>query len=179
MDMGDACAAIAAFAQMDEAAQRLGDRHHQGMALALHGMAAVIAHELEDAEMALRAALAVGAEGFEDVSFAASVTLAEMLTCLARHADAAPLLETAVTLAPRVADEGNRAVCARLVAFIHNWRGEFADAVVIMEQWKTTAQGNAGWYFDLINSFAEGLVRGSKGDYGQALAALHGEPEER
>ncbi|GAC1432568.1 MAG: hypothetical protein NVSMB65_06220 [Chloroflexota bacterium] len=173
IDTGEARAAIAAFAEMGEAAQRLGDRRQQGMALAYRGMAAVMEHALEDAETALREALALGAEGFEDVTFAASVTLAEMLTCLARHTEAAPLLETAVALAPHVADESTRAVCARLVAFIQNWRGDFADAVATMERWKAAAEGNVGWYFQLVNSFGEGLVRGSKGEYRQALAALH------
>ena len=174
MDMGDAPAAIAAFTRMGEAARRLGDRREEGMALAHHGMAAVIAHHLEDAETTLRAALALGAEGFKDVTFAASVTLAEMLTCLARHKDAAPLLEAASALAPRVADEGNRAVHARLVAFIHNWRGRYAEAVATMERWQAATEGNVGWYFQLTNSFAEGLILGSKGAYRQALAALHG-----
>src|SRR5665213_2034006 len=103
--------------------------------------------------LSIRWARPRGAEGFEDVTFAASITLAEMLTCLARHAEAAPLLETAVALAPRVADEGNRAVCTRLLAFIHNWHGQYADAVATMEGWQASTAGSGGWYFQLLNSF--------------------------
>lgn len=46
-DMGDAAAAVPAFTLMGETAQRLGDRHLYGMALAHRGMASIEAHRFD------------------------------------------------------------------------------------------------------------------------------------
>jgi transcriptional regulator with XRE-family HTH domain/tetratricopeptide (TPR) repeat protein len=99
LDRGNAAEAMLAFMQMGDAAQRLGDQRRYEMAAAYRVQAVREARRFEAAEQALRAALGVTAEGYEDVAFAASIWLVStLITGNHRLGYAALPLQTALAL---------------------------------------------------------------------------------
>ena len=76
--------------------------------MAYGGLAAFYGHEFEAAEEALRAALAVASDGFDDVRLFARIQLSSLFMVIDRHAEAPPLLRTAEELAARVDDPLSR-----------------------------------------------------------------------
>ena len=121
---------------MRTAANKLADRHLEGMALAHRGWAEHRNHELETAEGTLKAALAMAKEDFEDVRLFASAHLAQIFLTGNRYPEAVPFLHVAEELAPRVDDPfiqawwsvtGTRWLC---------WEGRFEDALDIQAQFR-------------------------------------------
>jgi tetratricopeptide (TPR) repeat protein/transcriptional regulator with XRE-family HTH domain len=171
----DWAGASAAFTEMGEAACRLGDRRLYGMALVYRGgLAEIPARAFEAAEATLGAALAVAAEGFDDVRLAASLWLNHMYLILNRHAEAAALLRTAAAWVPTVTDPESRSLYGGQVAVSANWTGHFDEAIAALEQWRDAAVETHRIPPQLLYQWLEGVVRGGKGEYQQAVRLLEG-----
>ena len=84
-DTGDFPGAASDFDRMRAAANVLGDRHREATAQAYRGMALLYAHEFEDAEETLRAALALAGTEFPDARLLAGTQLASLLSLINRH----------------------------------------------------------------------------------------------
>jgi tetratricopeptide (TPR) repeat protein len=172
IDSGHAGAAVAAFTQMGELAQRLGDQHLYGLALCHLGRAALQAHRSEEAEAALRAALVVAEAGYEDVAIAAHIWLISSHILHNRLVDAAALIQAALALAARVEDAASCMGLAGFAAGIHNWAGRFDEAMAVIERWRVAPVDSPGSHSLLSSGWQEGMIRGGRGEYRQALAVL-------
>jgi tetratricopeptide (TPR) repeat protein len=150
----------------------MGDRHLEGLALAFRGMSLEWDHDLEAAEEALRAALAVAEEGFPDVRFVASVYLADTLTVLGFHAEAASPLAVAEELAPQVDDPFGRAWLGVLGALVRRWAGRYDDALAYLARWRSAADESRRIVLLLMIQLEEAMARAGRGEYVQALALL-------
>jgi len=170
--VGDFRGAAADSNRMLVAARRLGDRRLEGMALAQRGAAELWDHDFETAEQTLRAALAIGDEGFDDVRFVASSQLASMCVVLNRHAEAEPLTRTAAELAPKADDRPTQAWWGVSGSLRPNWAGRFDEALEVLERWRGAAEESHQITTLLWHRWEEALARGGRGDYQQALALL-------
>jgi tetratricopeptide (TPR) repeat protein len=170
LTIGDFLNAIEDFNLMQTAARRLEDRHLEGMALAYRGWAENQNHDPEAAEDTLKAALALAEEGFEDVRFFASVTLAATFFVYNRHAEGKPFLRAAEELASRVDDPLIQGWWSLFGSLWPLWEGRFDDVLKFLAQHRGAA-GGRGVAF-LMNSWVEALARCGKGDYEQALTLL-------
>ena len=142
------------------------------MALAHRGMASIEAHRFDEAEDALRAALAVAEEGFEDVAFAANVWLVSTLVTRNRLVEAELVIQRAMALAAQIDDAANRAILWSFVAFIHNWAARFDQAMEAVQRWWAVAADSPVWHPLLTCGWLEGMARAGKGEYRQALAVV-------
>ena len=153
-------------------ARGLGDRRLEGMALARRGTAEFWDHDFETAEETLRAALAIGDEGFNDVRFVASSQLASMYVVINRHAEAEPLMRTAEELAPKVDDRLTQAWWGVSGSLGSNWAGRFNEALEVLERWQGAAEKSHQMTTLLWHRWEKALALGGRGDYQQALALL-------
>jgi tetratricopeptide (TPR) repeat protein/DNA-binding XRE family transcriptional regulator len=164
--------AIGDYDRMAEAARRLGDRRLEGLALAYRGWAEEEHHEFETAEATLRAALAVGAEGYDAVRVAASVRLTHCLAVVGRKAEAEALLREAGELAQKLGDPSMQQVCDVFTELFYIWNGRFDDALAPRERWDAAVADVRP--ADMVGQrWTEALARGGKGEYAQALGLLH------
>jgi len=170
--IGNLAGAIADFDRMLVAARSLGDRRLEGIALALRGMEEFSSHDFETAEETLRAALAIGNEGFDEVRFVASVWLAGMYGIINRQAEAIPPIRTAVELAPKVDDPYSQAWCFFFTSMGFNWAGRFKEALGVVERWRGAAEESHDMATLLFTLWEEPVVHAGLGEYQQALALL-------
>jgi predicted ATPase len=125
MAIGNYSDAVDDFNRVIDIARRLGDRRLEGMALAYRSVPEHWLHEFETEEWTLRAALAIGDEGFDDVRFAASAWLGGVFLTLGRSPENEPFMRIAEELAPRV-DEPFWQAWLGLAGFLgYNWGGAF------------------------------------------------------
>jgi tetratricopeptide (TPR) repeat protein len=142
--------------------------------VAYRGQAVREARRFEAAEQALRAALGVVEEGYEDVAFAANVWLVSALITRNRLAEAELVIQTAMALAVRVEDAANRATLGSMMAMVHNWAARFDEAMEVTEHWRAAVADSPFRHPVLSYGWQEGVVRAGRGEYRQALAVLHG-----
>jgi tetratricopeptide (TPR) repeat protein len=161
---------MADFDRMLTAARRLGNQHLEGLALARRGMCEFWNTDYDVAERTLRAALAVGHEGFDDVRFTASLWLGGMMAATDRQAEGLALLLPLEELAEQVADPWQQFWWSAFVSNTIHWTGRDDDALAVVARWRDAAGRHM---FTLVASWwGEALIRGSKGEYGQAFALL-------
>jgi tetratricopeptide (TPR) repeat protein len=99
LDMGNAAEAMLAFTQMGDAAQRLRDQRLCEMAMAYRLQAEREVRRFEAAEHALRVALGVAEDGYQDVAFAANIWFASTVITRTRRLDDTALpMQTALAL---------------------------------------------------------------------------------
>lgn len=170
--IGDFRGAISDFHQMLVAARILGDRRLEGIALALRGMGEFWDHDAETAEETLKAALTVGDEGFDDVSFLAGSWLTALYVVLNRRAEVELLMRAEEKLAPKVGDPFTQASWGNLASLWSNWAGRFDEALEVGERWRSAAEEGHQITMLLWNWWEEALARGGRGEYEQALALL-------
>ncbi len=144
-------------------ADRLADRHLEGMALAHRGRAEWQSHDLETAEETLGAALAVADEGFEDVRFYASAILGVALLVFNRHAEAQPFLRMAEELAPVVDDRVSRGWWGVAGSWSPRWKGRYDDALKHLAR-ERGAFEKSGAFLLLGHQWFEALARAGKGE---------------
>jgi tetratricopeptide (TPR) repeat protein len=164
--------AISDYNRMAEAARRQGERRLEGMALACRGWAEEGEHEFEAAEETLRAALAVGAEGYDDVRLAACTRLAHCLMVVGRRAEAEALLHEAEALAQKHGDPTMQQAYAGVSGLFYVWTDRFDDALAAWgRRGATVTDGSLEGM--VSQEWVEALARGGKGEYQHALALLH------
>ena len=168
--IGDFRGAIVDFNRMLATARSLADRHLEGMALAYRGWAEHQNHDFETTEHTLKAALAIGSEGFEDVRFFASVSLVAFFFAINRNADAQPFLRAIEKQAPGIDDPFILGWWSLMGALSAQWQGRFDDVLKHLEHRRAADRGRGANF--LINSWVEALARSGKGEYEQALALL-------
>jgi tetratricopeptide (TPR) repeat protein len=168
--IGEFQGAIDDFNRMRAAALSMGDRHHEGIALAYRGWAEHQNHRVETAEDTLKSALNMAEEGFEDVRCFASTTLGAIYLIYNRHSEAKPFLIEAEKLVPRVDDPFILGWWSMFGSLWANWEGRFNDALKHHHKRRSTIK--RGGVAFLMNSWVEALPRGGKGDYEQALSLL-------
>jgi predicted ATPase len=98
-----------AFDHMGTAAQLVGDRHAEALALSHLGMSRTMNHAFDAAELDLNAALKIAEEGYDDVRFAAGVWLGGSLTSTDRDEEGLAILLPIEEVGIRVGDQFNRA----------------------------------------------------------------------
>jgi tetratricopeptide (TPR) repeat protein len=168
--IGDFPSAAADCGRILAAARSLGSRRLEGMALALRGMAELRDHDCETAEETLKAALAIGDEGFDDVGFFASLMLSGMLAAINRHAEAGPLMQMAGGLVTKVDNAFGQASWGNWQGLGINLAGRFDEALQHLERWRSAAEASLNTLVG--NRWTEALARAGKGEYQQALAVL-------
>ncbi|MDP8927234.1 MAG: AAA family ATPase [Actinomycetota bacterium] len=177
LTIADLDAAIDDFDRLRNIALRLGDRRLEGRALALRGLTELQAHDLELSEDTLRAALAIGEEGFEDVRLLASIVLGLGLTISNRQAEAEAFVALASELVEEVDDAFARAWWG-FSAFRPHWAGRFDQALAQLERWRPAVEASGSATIKVANRWVEGLARGARGEYERALALIHEVVEE-
>ena len=168
--MGDLPGAQADFDRMLRAARACQDRRLEGLALGYRGMVEFFDRTFEKAEETLRAALAVAAEGCDEVRLLASAWLSVLYLTINRPADAAPLMRVVEELAPKVDDPFSQAWGGLIAGMVPYWAGRFDEALAVLERWRAPATANVATL--LLCEWVEALIRASKGEYQQALALL-------
>lgn len=171
-DSGDFPGAAIDFARMRVDAHVLGDRHQEAMAQAYRGMALLYAHEFEDAEEVLRAALALSGTEFPDARLLAGTQLASLLSLINRHDEFAILLAEAEALAPAVDDPLSQAWLSMIGNERRTWTGRYDDAVAFLDGWRGAVERTHQITMLLWNRWEESLARGGRGDYDRAIALL-------
>jgi tetratricopeptide (TPR) repeat protein len=170
MTIGNLEDAVADFQRMAADARALADRHLEGMALGYRGFVYWQNSEFDAAEKSLRAALAVGDDGFEDLRFFAHVMLAQAFKTSNRHAEAAQARRAAAPLASSVGHPFIQSWWNVVETAWPRWEGRFDDALAQMARWGGTVEGSASGFTP--NQWMEALARGDKGEYQRALAVL-------
>jgi tetratricopeptide (TPR) repeat protein/transcriptional regulator with XRE-family HTH domain len=171
-DSGDFPGAAADFDRMRAAAHALGDRHQEAMAQAYRGMALLYAHEFEEAEETLRAALTLAGTAFPDVRLLAGTQLASLLSLINRHDEFAILLAEAEALAPQVDDPFSQAWLSMIGNERRTWTGRYDDAVAFLDRWRGAVEETHQITMLLWNRLEESFARGGRGDYDRAIAVL-------
>ncbi len=171
-DSGDFPGAATDFDQMRAAAQMRGDRHREAMAQAYRGMALLYAHEFEDAEAVLRAALTLAGAEFPDARLLAGTQLASLLSLINRHDEFAVLLAEAEVLAPEVDDPLSQAWLSMIGNERRTWTGRYNDALAFLDTWRGAVERTHQITMLLWNRWEESLARGGRGDYDRAIALL-------
>lgn len=165
-------AAAADFELMESLAGKAGARQLEGAALTLQGMAAFWAHTPERAEEIIRKALAIGDEGYPDVTFGASIQMLEILQTYNRLEEARKFRQMAERLVPQIQEPALLSLWAFYGAHQPIWQGRFNDAVEHVDRWRR--QGNLAR--DATSRFgfrwSEGLARVGRGEYESALHLL-------
>jgi tetratricopeptide (TPR) repeat protein len=59
-----------------------------------------------------------------------------------------------------------------MAAMVHNWAGRFDEAMVVRERWRVAPVDIPGSHSLLSSGWQEGVIRGGRGEYRQALAVL-------
>ncbi len=172
LTIGDPGSGIADLERMLQAARQLGDRRHEGLALAYRGFFEFINHARGQAEETLQAALALGRKLKEDeIIFTAQTSLVHLFSTGNRHAEAEAMAAAAEQLLPSVSDTFGLRATLGLRA---NFFGRFDEALQKIQQWRQSVTGQqlplAGV---LLCDWTEALTLGGKGDYDQALTSLH------
>jgi tetratricopeptide (TPR) repeat protein/transcriptional regulator with XRE-family HTH domain len=160
------------YDRMAAAARRLGDRRLEGLALAARGWAEEEHHEFEAAEVTLRAALAIGDEGFNDVRQFATRNLVHTMAMVGRKVEAEAVLRTTEELARQRDDASILAGRDEMLALFSVWDGRFDAALALDDRWSAARAAYspaemANW------QWGRALAVGGKGEYAQALALLH------
>jgi tetratricopeptide (TPR) repeat protein len=164
--------ALGDYNQMAEVARRLGDRHLEGLALAFRGYAEKEHHAFEQAEATLRAALAIGKEGYDDAHCVAALQLSLCLAVVGRKAEAEATLQEAGEWARQRGDATVQLAYDAGTIFFSIWDGRFDDALATSARWN--AADAARNIADIVGGrWQEALARGGKGEYEHALALLH------
>jgi tetratricopeptide (TPR) repeat protein len=142
------------------------------MALAYQGTALYYLHDFAPAEETLKAALTVAADRFDDVRFFAIAQLGSLLAVINRHAEAAPLLAAAETLAPHVDDPYSQVWWSIIDADWLHWSGRYDDALVLLERWRPAVAATNQLTVLFWHRWETAVACGGKGDYTRALALL-------
>jgi len=161
-----------AFEQMVQIAITLGDPRLQGSMLVLRGMAEHFHHDFGAAERTLLKALAIGADGFVNVKFEASIWLGATYLMLDRHTEAAPLLEEAERLSNTVDNPFFQAWWGLISGSSALWKGQFAEALQAFDHWKFSVTASRQVVLSLWMGWLEALACGGTGKYQRALSLL-------
>jgi tetratricopeptide (TPR) repeat protein/transcriptional regulator with XRE-family HTH domain len=154
------------------AARRLGDRRLEGLALADRGRVEEEGHAFETAEETLRAALALGVAGYDEVRLAAGTGLAHCLAIVGRKAEAEAVLWDVGDLAQQDGDPAPRQAWYGMAALLHTWDGRFDDALATSEH--SSPPGGPASPAEIVdNGWGLALILGGRGEYTRALAILH------
>lgn len=150
------------YDRMAAVACRLGDRHLEGLALVGRGHAEEEQHLFETAEATLRAALAVSAEGYDDVRELATWRLAHTITMIGRKTEAESLLRAAEAWARQRDDRSLQEAIDGMFALYYVWDGRFDAALALYARFDAThAADNPA---ALVGSqWAEALALGGRG----------------
>jgi tetratricopeptide (TPR) repeat protein len=159
------------YQRMAAAARRLGDRHQEGLALTYQGRAEEDDHEFEQAETTLREALAVAAEGVDDVRQLATWGLAHTVAMVGRKAEAEAMLHEFGAVARQRGDLSMERASDALLTLFHIWDGRFADALTAAGHLNGPDTGDPRE--DPGYLWLMALLHGGLGQYQVALALLH------
>jgi tetratricopeptide (TPR) repeat protein len=167
---GNMPAAIGDFDRMLYAAQSLGDRHGEGMALVQRGMSQFWDHAFDAADRSLRDALAVAGEDWDDVRYAASVWLGGMYQATDRWPEGEPILRSVEELGSRLDDPFTNVWWSLFLGNRLGWEGRYGEALALYERARAAADRHAFTFVAL--RWMESVVRGGNGEYRQAFALL-------
>ena len=167
--IGNFPGAVTDFERMRVAAQQLGDRHQEGMALAYRGMAELWDHDFDQAERTLRKALEIAEEGFDDVQWMASYWLGFTLVVVNRHQESAFHLQVAENLLPTIDNLVCRAMWAVLGSHVPVWKGDYNKALSVFERWRGAAEASKQVFLIVHTRWSEALAHGAIGNYQIAL----------
>ena len=172
LTIGDPGNGIADLERMLQVARQLGDRRHEGLALAYRGYFELLNHARRQAEETLQAALALGQKLKEkEVIFTAQTCLVHLFSTCGCHAEAEAMAAAAEQLLPNVSDTFGLNATLGLRA---NFFGRFDEALEKLRQWRqSVTEQQLPLATVLLCDWTEALTLGGKGDYDQALTSLH------
>ncbi|MDO8615818.1 MAG: adenylate/guanylate cyclase domain-containing protein [Dehalococcoidia bacterium] len=170
-DIGEVNVAIEDFEKMRLCAQAVGDRRLEGMALAWRGNMQFWAHDMEAAAESLQEALAIGDEGYGDVTAAAAFWLGTGLTTFGHAGRAEPYLHKADESVPEIGDPDTVSWWAFFGGMREQWRAEFGRALEHFEHWR---EASAHSLVTMVgHQWGQAITHCARGEYRQALALLH------
>jgi tetratricopeptide (TPR) repeat protein len=160
--------ALAQFERMLEASRTANDTHLTSLAFAGRSVAEFFAHEFEAGEASGKEALEHAREGFDDTRFMANLSLAGIYIVTGR------LEEGFASYA-----EGSRFLSddreplllwltGEFDVLLANWKGDFAGAVAMFEQW-VARFGGTNTLASIPTAWAGSVALGGAGQYDRAL----------
>jgi tetratricopeptide (TPR) repeat protein/transcriptional regulator with XRE-family HTH domain len=168
--LGNTGDAIADFNHMLAAAEALGDRRLQGIALARRGQCEMWHHEFDLAERSFQSALVVADSGLDNVRYTASVWLGGMYQALGRWSEGGPILAAAERLGAAAGNPFDRSWATLFLTSQLGWLARYDEALTILDRERQTTDRHP--YMRIALGWTEVLDRGGKGEFQRAIDLL-------
>ncbi len=166
-------AAIEAHQRLLEAARQCGDRHKEAEALYQIGFGFLWAHEFEKALDFSHQAQALAAEIGNQNILAASLFVIAWIHAVTGKLDGATHgIEEALRVSREAGDKGHEGFSLTLRGQLHNWKGEYEEALRLLEQGFTIGHAHDLQLIILWIAWEKALTQSGKGEYTAALASL-------
>jgi class 3 adenylate cyclase/tetratricopeptide (TPR) repeat protein len=166
-------ASIEAHQRLLEVTRELKDRNKESEALYQIGFGFFWAHEFEKSLEFSCQAQALASEISNQHILAASLFVIAMVHAMTGKLDEATHgIEQALRVSREVGDKGHEGFSLAQRGTLHNWKGEYKQALRLMEQGFTIAHGHDLQLVMLWLLWLKGLIHGGQGEYAAALAAL-------
>jgi tetratricopeptide (TPR) repeat protein len=166
-------AAIEAHQCLLEAARQCGDRHKEAEALYQIGLGFYWAHEFEQSlEFSHQAQALAAAIGDQHILAASRFVIAWIHAVTGNLDEATHGGEEALRVSREAGDKGHEGFSLTLRGQLHNWKGEYEQALRLLEQSFTIGHAHDLQLIVLRSLWYRGLTYGGQGEYAAALAAL-------
>jgi tetratricopeptide (TPR) repeat protein len=166
-------AAIAAHQCLLEVARQLGDWNMEAEALCQIGFGFFYAHEFEQALEFSHQAQALALElGNQHILAASLFVIAFVHAVVGKLDDASHGTEEALRVSREAGDKGCEGFNLILLGQLYNWKGEYEQALRLLEQSFTIAHAHDLQLIVLRILWYRGLTYGGQGEYAAALVAL-------
>jgi len=164
---------VGAYQGLLETARQLGDRNKEAEALYQIGFGFFRAHEFEKALKFSLQAQALALEIDNQYILAASLFVIAFVHAVTGKLDEATHgLKEALRVSRVAGEKGREGFNLTLLGQLYNWKGEYEQALQLLEQGFTIGQAHDLQLIVLHILWHRGLAHGGKGEYASALAAL-------
>ena len=171
--MSEFRASIEAHQRLLEIARQVRDRHKEAEALYQIGFGFLRAHEFEQALEFSHQAQALAAEIGNQTILAANLSVIAYVHAVTGKLDEARHgLEEALRVSREGGETGREGFTLNLLGQLHNWKGEYGQALRLQEQGLTIGHAHDLQFTLLWTLYGRSLTHGGRGEYAAALATL-------
>src|SRR5215510_135826 len=166
-------ASIESHQRLLEVARQLGDRHTEAEALYQIGLGLFWAHEFEQTlEVSHQAQALAAAIGNQNILAGSLFVIAFVQAVTGKLDEATHGLAEALQVSREAGETGREGFNLILLGQLHNWQGEYEQALQCLEQGFTIGQAHDLQLIVIWIVWERGLTHGGKGEYAAALAGL-------
>jgi tetratricopeptide (TPR) repeat protein len=166
-------ASIEAHQSLLEVARQRGDHNKEVETLYQIGFGFLRAHELEQALEFSHQAQALAAEvGNQHILAASLFVIAHVHAVTGKLDEARHGLEEALRVSRKGGETGREGFTLNLLGQLHNWKGEYEQALRVQEQGFAIGHAHDLQFTLLWNLYGRSLTHGGRGEYAAALVAL-------